>query len=140
MTRDLGPGALAGFALFCLSLVSAAPPAWGQASRSGPVLNACAGKPESGYWIERLTAPDPRTRSLAASALGEMRAKTAVRALIRALDDGDARVRRAAVDALGRIGPDAKAAVPALTRVLSDDDAAIRATAQRTLDRIGGRR
>ncbi len=140
MTRDLGPVARAGFALFCLLLVSAAPAAWGQASRSGLILNACAGKPEPGYWIERLGAPDARTRSLAASALGEMRATAAVPALIRALEDGNARVRLAVVEALGRIGPGAKAAVPALTRALSDGDAEIRATAQRTLDRIGGRR
>jgi HEAT repeat protein len=109
------------------------------ASGAGPILNACAGKPEPDYWIKRLTAPDPRTRSLAANALGEMRARTAVAALIRALEDGDAHVRRAVVEALGRIGPDAKAAVSALTRALSDDDPEVRAKARQTLERIGAR-
>jgi HEAT repeat protein len=109
------------------------------ASGAGPILNACAGKPEPDYWIKRLTAPDPRTRSLAANALGEMRARTAVAALIRALEDGDAHVRRAVVEALGRIGPDAKAAVSALTRALSDDDPEVRAKARHTLERIGAR-
>ncbi len=109
------------------------------ASGAGPILNACAGKPEPDYWMKRLTAPDPRTRSLAASALGEMRARTAVPALIRALDDGDARVRRAVVEALGQIGPAAKTAIPALTRALSDDDPEVRVKARHTLERIGAR-
>ncbi len=139
MTTAIRPATRAGFLLLCFLLASAGPASGGLASGAAPILNACAGKPEPDYWIKRLTAPDPRTRSLAASALGEMRARTAVLALIRALDDGDARVRRAVVEALGQIGPAAKAAIAALTRALSDDDPEVRVKARHTLERIGAR-
>lgn len=125
--------------LVCLLFVLSEPAHAGEAPRPGPIRNACAGAIEPDYWVRRLTAADSGTRARAASALGEMRARAAVPALVRALDDTDPRVRRAVVEALGRFGPDAKAAVPALTRALSDGNAEIRVSAQRTLERIGAR-
>ncbi len=130
-------GPPAGFLVLCLSLAFAVPAAGGQVSRHRPILNACAGNPGPGYWSTRLAAQAPRMRSRGASALGKMRAKKMVPALIRALDDGDPRVRGSVVEALERIDPDAKAAIPALRRTPSDDDLEIRAMAQRTLERIG---
>ena len=49
------------------------------------------------------------------------RSAPAVPDLIAALDDPDAGVRVAVIQALGRIGPDAGAAVPALRRLVNDE-------------------
>jgi HEAT repeat protein len=51
--------------------------------------------------------------------------------------DGDLKVRWAAADALGRIGPGAKAAVPALLEALQDEQASLRALAAQALGEIG---
>ena len=45
----------------------------------------------------------------------------AVPALVTALKDSDAEVRRSAVDVLGRIGPAAEAVVPALASAAEDE-------------------
>ena len=57
--------------------------------------------------------------------------------LIKFLGDADANVRTKAVDALGRIGPDAKQAVPALIKALSDPSADMRGRAAMTLGQMG---
>ena len=49
----------------------------------------------------------------------------------------DEDVRKAAAEALGKIGPDAKAIIPALIKLLRDDDWGIRWTAARALGNIG---
>lgn len=55
-----------------------------------------------------------------AHALGKIRAKEAVPALIEVLEGPEYSAYEDAVNALGMIGPDAKAAVPALRRILND--------------------
>ena len=101
------------------------------------LINACGGTTTPGYWIEQLKDRDPDTRVRAAQALGEMRDRTAVAALARALKDGDQNVRLAAVRALGRIGPRANAAAPALRHVLTENDAHLREEAGWALEKIG---
>src|SRR4051812_4900645 len=59
----------------------------------------------------------------------------AVKALIDALKDKDADVRKNAVVALGRIGLQAKDAIPALTGVLKDESVDVRGAAVLTLGR-----
>jgi hypothetical protein len=56
-------------------------------------------------------------------------------ALLQALRDGDWWVRRAAEEALGRIGD--PQALPALTQALRDEDAGVRRAAARALGKIG---
>lgn len=100
-------------------------------------INACGGTTTPTYWMEKLGDRDPDTRVRAAQALGEMRERAAVGALVRALKDGDRNVRLAAVQALGRIGPLAVAAAPALRQVLTEGDARLRDEAGRSLEKIG---
>jgi HEAT repeat protein len=54
-----------------------------------------------------------------------------------AAGDDEVSVRRAALDALERIGPDATPAVPALARALRDPDRSVRRTAIRVLGGLG---
>jgi HEAT repeat protein len=70
---------------------------------------------------------DPLLEGLTASlpALGE------------AAGDADIRVRRAALDVLGVLGPAAAPALPALTRALQDPDRFVRWSAVRTVGAIG---
>lgn len=56
--------------------------------------------------------------------------------LMKLLKDKDSDVRRAAVDALGKIGPNAKAAIPALTVLLKDKDGWVRKAAAEALEKI----
>ncbi|AKV00949.1 HEAT repeat protein [Labilithrix luteola] len=67
---------------------------------------------------KRLADADPRVRSAAAVALGELSAKESIAALSKLVDDDDAYVRQMAINALGEIG-DAKA-LPRLERALRD--------------------
>ena len=64
------------------------------------------------YWLEALHDPDVRIRIKAVESLGNVGAENpaTVPALIRALDDREARVRGAAVLALLKIGPEEKGA------------------------------
>ncbi len=59
-------------------------------------------------------------------------------ALIGALKDPAPEVRRAAVRALGRLGPEVAAVEPVLLRTVNDTDPLVRATAGKALERIGG--
>lgn len=57
--------------------------------------------------------------------------------LLHALADADGRVRAAAAEALGHLGPGARIAYPALTQIMHDDlSAAVRIEAERALKRI----
>ena len=75
-----------------------------------------------GYWLQCLRVPDPSQRLHAATVLGLMgeRAQGAVPALVDAMRDEDARVRRMVTVALGEIGPASRTAVPALAAALRD--------------------
>jgi HEAT repeat protein len=75
------------------------------------------------------------------SSLGPRSAAAAVPELIQALaveQSSDARVRRAAADVLGKIGPPAAAAIPALRQLLGDDDAEVRVKASDAILNIQG--
>jgi len=98
--------------------------------------NACAGITGPGYWIEKLSDRDPDTRARAAQALGEMRDRTAVPALVQALRDANPNVRIAAVRALGRLGPGASAATPVLRQMLAEEDRRLRDEVSRSLEKI----
>jgi HEAT repeat protein len=74
-------------------------------------------------------------RILAASALGRI-GSPAVPALIKAVEDTDAYVRRAAAAALENVGPIGRPAIPALTRALDDESAFVRVHAARALWRL----
>jgi HEAT repeat protein len=73
-------------------------------------------------------ADDPLLQGLVAS----------LPALSEAANDSDLRVRRAALDVLGVVGPAAAPALPALTRALHDPDRFVRWSAIRTIGSIGG--
>jgi HEAT repeat protein len=65
-------------------------------------------------------------------------AKSAVPALIAALDDPDPVVRFPVCIALREIGPDAKEAVPALTKALDDRNDDVAAMARKAIITITG--
>jgi HEAT repeat protein len=85
---------------------------------------------------ERLLDTDPKVRTKAALALGQI-GSAAVPELIIALRSPDKYVRREAVWALAKIGPEAASAVFALAKVLRDTDAPVRKGAARALGQIG---
>jgi HEAT repeat protein len=82
--------------------------------------------------IRALRDPEVQMRQNAALAMGFLASnystaprvtldiRSAIPALIDAMDDADSRVRGWAIGALWEIGPDAKAAIPALVRSLND--------------------
>lgn len=74
-----------------------------------------------------LERPAPsRARAWAANLLGELRAESALPALLRSLDDSDDEVRAKSAAALGRIGHES-AAQPLLERLLADPAPFVRA-------------
>jgi HEAT repeat protein len=91
-------------------------------------------------WIEMLADPDPSTRADAAIALGEMgsRAKKALPALSKLLQDQDLNVRRKALSNLGFIGPDVQQ-LPLLMEFLVSEgqDKVLRNLATIAIGRIG---
>lgn len=89
--------------------------------------------------IEDLACPEARVRVAAARGLRETsrRARPAVPALSRALQDDDPHVRYLAADALSEIGPEAPHAVPDLIRALRDPYPRIRCLAADALGQIG---
>ena len=76
-------------------------------------------------------------RAMAASALGELKAVTAVPELIEALSDPDKYTAILAANALAKIGADARAAVPRLTGLLDQPDKDVRRGAVQALGAIG---
>lgn len=85
-----------------------------------------------------LKSEDLQVRKKAASQVPNMgaRAKEAVPALARMLEDKEEQLRQTAARALQQIGPDAKEALPALTRALNGDRA-IRSTIISTMAQMG---
>ncbi len=80
------------------------------------------GKPVH-FWVEALQSADASTRKHAVSKLGNVgRADPeALPGILGALKDRDAGVRREAIFALMKFGPDAKEAVPMLTEMKEKD-------------------
>lgn len=96
------------------------------------------GRPLS-EWIADLKAAAPATRNAAAYEIASLgpAAKSAVPALIEALDDPNATVRFPVTVALGEIGPDAAAAVPRLKQMMFEDvNDEIAAAARRAIRHI----
>lgn len=92
--------------------------------------------------IKALKDKYPKTRMLAACALGQMKNKStvlAVPALIEGLKDEYVFVREYAIEALGKIGPLAKDAVPALLKLLNYKDRYIEETIAWSLSKILGK-
>ncbi len=87
--------------------------------------------------LKRLQGSEVAVRVEAAREIGDLgeQAKAAVPALVEALGDPAAPMRKAAAAALGSIG--APAAVPALTKALRDPDAKVRWQAAEALGQIG---
>jgi hypothetical protein len=86
--------------------------------------------------LKKEKAPGIRLACLQTLAMVGPRAKSAVPALISALDDPAARHRMTAARALGNIGPDAKAAMDALTKAENDDDKNVQQIAKAALTQI----
>jgi HEAT repeat protein len=97
------------------------------------------GRPLSS-WVADLKGTAPQTRNAAAYAISGMgpAAKSAVPALIAALDDPEPVVRFPVCIALREIGPDAKEAVPALTKALDDRNDDVAAMARKAIITITG--
>jgi HEAT repeat protein len=104
--------------------------------RAAPTL--AGGKPVH-FWVEALQSPDAATRRHAVSKLGNVgRADAeAFPALLAALKDRDAGVRREAILAVMKCGPDAKEAEPVLAELQQKDrDSQVRSYAGRALASI----
>src|SRR5437763_99863 len=84
--------------------------------------------------LSELKNPEPRARRLAAEALGKRQVEAAIPALAGLLRDGDAGVRSAAAEALGRMGPKGAAA---LGENLKSPEQSTRLTAARALMSMG---
>jgi HEAT repeat protein len=78
----------------------------------------------------------PRSRAWAANVLGELRAESALPALISGLDDPDDEVRAKSATALGRLG-DQSAVGPLLERLLADSAPFVRARIANALGQFG---
>lgn len=78
----------------------------------------------------------PANRAQAAAILGCC-GRAGADALAGALGDGDARVRRSAAEALGRIGAEADGAVSALEKALDDSDPDVQLAAVEALGKVG---
>ena len=105
----------------------------GAARALGRIKNAAAVQP----LIDRLQSDsDPRVRTRVATALGEIRAGSAIPALSAAVADSSTTVRRAVVAALAAMRDDR--ATEALISALQDSDADVRRRAARALGRRGG--
>lgn len=93
--------------------------------------------------MKELKSRDSKTRIAAAQELGHIGqikkslTEPAVPALIDALHDSDAGVRKAAAEALGKVDPDVKVAVPALISALKDKAPPVRQATASALGQIG---
>lgn len=122
--------------LLALSLVTAR----AEAQSQKPAEPEFQGRSLSSWVADLRDAAAPYTRNKAAYAIGGMGAdaRSAVPALIAALQDPEPTVRFPVCIALREIGPDAKAAVPALTEALDDRNDDVAAMARKALIRITG--
>jgi hypothetical protein len=84
-----------------------------------------------------LNDKDEEARGKAAQALGDLRDKRAISALIQALKDKDAGVRESAVDALGTIG--GEEVIRPLMDALKDEDEDVREAAAEALKNLTGK-
>lgn len=91
-------------------------------------------------WVADLSAAAPLTRSQAAYAISALgpKAKSAVPALIKELDDPAPTARYPVIYALGEIGPDAKEAIPALQKLTDDRVEDIAHMAKKSIKKING--
>lgn len=98
------------------------------------------GTKEIKHLVKQLEKGTSEERVLAATELGRLGSTRAgtVKALGRAIRDGDAQVRAASIDALVQI--DRQAAVESLTNAFDDRDTAVRIDAAEALERIGSPR
>lgn len=105
-TSRTGPTSLT-FAFFAATLLAAEKPV------------------DPGQFISQLAAPDVAVRRNASYELSQLgpKAKDAVPALIKALEDSDKQVWTNAIAAIAALGPDAKDAVPALLAALDSKGA-----------------
>ncbi len=107
--------------------------------KSEPPLTA-GGKPVA-YWLDELKKPDPKARRKAVRELGHVGTAdpAAIPAVVGAVKDRDAAVRREAVLALLNLGPVAKDAAPALSEAAAKDpDPTVRKDAAKALERVTG--
>ena len=104
-----------------------------------PKLGEEALQPIVAALINELNNSSARVRASSAIAISWIgpRAKTAVPALSRGLQDVNHDARKNALAAIGRIGPDAKAAVPSLKLMLAKGDARSRVNVAGALRMIG---
>ncbi len=104
----------------------------------GPRPILAGGRPV-GYWVRALRDPDAGLRVKAVFKLGNVGPAdpAAYPAVAAALDDADARVRGAAVQAVLKFGDQAREAVPALERLARQDpDPRVRAYATKALSNL----
>jgi HEAT repeat protein len=95
------------------------------------------GEPATGALTGLLGGQSAFVRKYAARALGGGADPAAVSALVKALGDSDAEVRREAVWSLGRLGAPARSAVKDLERLAGDDDYVVRYAAAEVARRLG---
>jgi HEAT repeat protein len=96
------------------------------------------GKPVQ-HWVEALKDPDARVRTTAVRKLGNVGTsdEAVLPALLGALGDRDAGVRREVILALVKLGPDARQAIPALTQTSErDPDSQVRTWAGKAAQRL----
>jgi HEAT repeat protein len=105
-------------------------------SKPQPILSG--GKPPS-YWVRNVSSPDKKLRKTAVMKLGNAGTAAAdvVPALVGALHDADAQVRREAIFALCKVGPQARKALPELeTMCRQDRDGRVRTCAARAVEKL----
>lgn len=106
--------------------------------RHDEVLGAAGIAPDPRAWSAALAHADPETRTAAAWSLGRSRDLSGAAALVAALDDTDAAVRRETAAALGRLGEAADGVRAALYRAAGEDgDETVRWAAARALFDLG---
>jgi HEAT repeat protein len=95
----------------------------------------CGGSKSTGELIESAKAKDSADRTRAVQQLADRKgnADTVIPALVQALQDEDAFVRRDAARALGRLGPAASTAAPALRGATRDKNLHVRQAATDSL-------
>ena len=111
---------------------------WAGGCRPAPPPLA-GGKPID-HWVRALKAPDGRSRKTAVGKLGNVGSTDPAvwPALVEALKDPDAGVRREAILALMKFGPGAREAIPALTEMRQrDPDGQVRTHATLALRKLG---
>jgi HEAT repeat protein len=101
------------------------------------LIGGC-GKGSTAHWIEQLQSPESLRRIEAVHTLQERKGEAAqiVPALIEALKDENAHVRRESARALGSFGTEAQNAIPALQTALRDHEPSVRRAAGIALSRI----